>query len=236
MPAKTKTKVLPPSQSIGKKAKPAKPEGKVPENMIASASKLGLKAFEKKNPEFSQYLNLQLGMGTIPPTARSDFLKSEIQYRKFLNRYEIWLKQNKPLPKQAPQAVGIVEVGEVFTRVLYGGREYMRILYHGTGRYEGVETVHRYAKITNPETGEKLETDQIIGTDRDDLSLEYNKEYFEDKIAESIRLLPKKVKPQFYLSLDGIPVTASKEILEKPSDELREYHTSFFSKGTRNVV
>ena len=67
-------------------------------------------------------------MGTVPPTARQEFRKSEIKYRKFLNRYEIWLKQNKPLPKQAPQHVGVIEVGEVYTRVIQGGKEYMRIL------------------------------------------------------------------------------------------------------------
>ena len=233
MPAKQKITTLRPDQSEGKKVKPKKVvETK---SLIENAAKLGLKAFEKKNAEFSQYLNLQLGMGTIPPNARQEFRNSEIKYRKFLNRYEVWLKQNKPLPKQTAQTVGVVEVGEVFTRVIYGGREYMRILYHGTGRYEGVETINRYKTITNPETGEKETTDHVVGVTRDDLALEYDKEYFEDKIAESIRLLPKAIRPQFYLAVDGVPITASKDLLEKSSSELQEYFSAYFATGTKHV-
>ena len=229
MPAKQKPTTLRPDQSDGKKVKPKKVvETK---GIIENAAKVGLAAFEKENPEFSQYLNLQLGMGTVPPTARQEFRKSEIKYRKFLNRYEIWLKQNKPLPKQAPQHVGVIEVGEVYTRVIQGGKEYMRILFHGTGRYEGVETVNDYAKITNPNTGEQEETDQVVGVHRDDLALEYNKEYFEDKIDESNRLLPKNVRPQYYLSVDGIPINASEEIVKKSKTDLLAHYKEYISKS-----
>ena len=71
MPAKKKPTTLRPDQSDGKKVKPKKVvETK---GIIENAAKVGLATFEKENPEFSQYLNLQLGMGTVPPTARQEF-------------------------------------------------------------------------------------------------------------------------------------------------------------------